>query len=77
MEKLEVLKEHIKLSEDRWEDNESIRVLNGLMNHHSPDDFWQIPEYLMEKLINYRFYVRHHTVQLCDTVLYAIPDENK
>lgn len=42
--------------------------------YHSLRDFWEIPEYLMNELDNYKFYVRHHSVISCETVLYAIPN---
>lgn len=41
---------------------------------HSLDDFWRIPQYLMERLDNYQYYVRHHSMVFCETVLYAIPE---
>lgn len=43
--------------------------------YHSVEDFYRIPEYLMKELTGYKYYIRHHALILCETVLYAIPDE--
>lgn len=51
------------------------RPILAISIYHSLDDFWKIPEYLMNELLNYRYYVRHHTFMFVDTVLYAIPNE--
>ena len=40
---------------------------------HSLDDLWRIPKYLMDRLDSYKYYVRHHSMIFCETVLYAIP----
>jgi FkbM family methyltransferase len=42
--------------------------------YHSIRDYWEIPKYLMKELDNYQFFVRHHSLIYCETVLYAIPD---
>lgn len=41
--------------------------------YHSLRDYWEIPKFLMNELINYKFYVRHHALICNETVLYAIP----
>lgn len=41
--------------------------------YHSIEDFYKIPMYLMENLTNYKYYVRHHSLIFCETVLYAVP----
>lgn len=51
------------------------RPILAISIYHSLDDFWQIPEYLMQELDNYRYYIRHHSLIFCETVLYGIPCE--
>lgn len=43
--------------------------------YHSDDDMINIPEYLMEKYPDYKFYIRHYGHDWPETVLYAIPDK--
>lgn len=40
--------------------------------YHKPSDIYEIPELLMELCPDYRFYIRHYTSCLWETVLYAI-----
>ena len=42
--------------------------------YHSNEDMLNIPEYLHASLTDYSFYVRHHSINWQDTVLYAIPN---
>ena len=43
--------------------------------YHSLEDYYRIPEMLMEELKNYAFIVRHHSFVFSETVLYCIPCE--
>lgn len=49
------------------------RPILAISIYHSLEDFWKIPIYLMSNLENYDFYIRHHALICCETVLYAIP----
>lgn len=40
--------------------------------YHKPNDFYEIPLYIMELVPEYRLYVRHHSCFFADTVLYAV-----
>ena len=40
--------------------------------YHKPQDLWEIPYYIHELVPEYRFYLRHHTTAMDDTVLYAV-----
>lgn len=51
------------------------RPILAISIYHSIEDFYRIPKYLMDELCGYKFYVRHHALICCETVLYAIPDE--
>lgn len=42
--------------------------------YHSLQDFWEIPQFLMNELENYKYYIRHHALICNETVLYAIPE---
>lgn len=44
--------------------------------YHRREDIWEIPRLLLELNPNYKFYLRHYTVGVTDTVLYAV-DEKK
>ncbi len=41
--------------------------------YHKPLDILEIPEYLMKKYPFYKFYIRHHSENNYDTVLYCVP----
>lgn len=43
--------------------------------YHSPEDFINIPFYLIQILPNYKFYIGHYSLDIYETVLYAIPRE--
>lgn len=43
--------------------------------HNSGKDFINIPLYLKENLEDYKFTLGHYSRALCETVLYAIPEE--
>lgn len=43
--------------------------------YHTKSDFIQIPYYLMKNLSNYSFYLSHYSLEIYETVLYAIPNE--
>lgn len=50
------------------------RPILAISIYHSVEDCYRIPAYLMFELQGYRFYIRHHALIFCETVLYAIPD---
>jgi FkbM family methyltransferase len=41
--------------------------------YHKPEDIIAIPEFIINLSLNYKLYLRHHTINFCDTVLYAVP----
>ena len=41
--------------------------------YHDPDHFWYLPEILSEIRPDYKFYLRHYTESIYETVLYCIP----
>ncbi len=41
--------------------------------YHLPDDIWQIANQVLSINPNYTLYLRHHRVDPCETVLYAVP----
>jgi hypothetical protein len=43
----------------------------GICVYHAPDHIWEIPLYLHEMGLGYRFYLRNHTAFTQETVLYA------
>ena len=43
--------------------------------YHKPYDMWLIPKILISILDDYKFYIRHHSYSINDTVLYCIPKE--
>lgn len=49
------------------------RPILAISIYHSIKDFYRIPDYLMQELVNYRYIIRHHALILSETVLYAIP----
>lgn len=51
------------------------RPILAISIYHSLEDYYRIPNYLMEQLEHYRYYIRHHALTFSETVLYAIPDE--
>ena len=51
------------------------RPILAISIYHSLDDIVDIPCYLNALLKNYKFFVRHHSFTLGETVLYGIPVE--
>ena len=51
------------------------RPILAISNYHSLDDIVDIPCYLSELLTNYKFFVKHHSFTIGETVLYGIPRE--
>lgn len=51
------------------------RPILAISIYHSLEDYYRIPNYLMQELNDYKFYIRHHSLILSETVLYAIPRE--
>jgi len=45
--------------------------------YHKPSDIWLIPKIMISILDNYNFFIRHHSNNINDTVLYCIPKEDK
>jgi FkbM family methyltransferase len=41
--------------------------------YHNFEDIWEIPLWIKDLNLNYKFYLRHHTPVYSDVVLYAIP----
>ena len=41
--------------------------------YHRSTDFWQVPLFIHSLYGGYKFYVRHHSNRISETVLYAIP----
>lgn len=41
--------------------------------YHKPEDIIEIPSYIHEIAPEYKFYLRHHSKGLAETVLYAVP----
>lgn len=41
--------------------------------YHKPEDIISIPEYIRSLVPGYKFYIRHHSNNVGETVLYAIP----
>lgn len=53
----------------------SSRPILAISVYHSLDDMVDIPIYLNDLLKNYRFFLRHHSFVIGETVLYGIPCE--
>ena len=75
----------IKIDVEGYEEE----VLNGARNivggkgpklavsvYHKLRDLWEIPVWIRECNGGYRFYLRHHTEEIYDTILYCVPDRN-
>ena len=41
--------------------------------YHRPTHLWEIPMFLWELSPDYKFFIRHHSSSLIETVLYAVP----
>jgi len=41
--------------------------------YHKAEDILEIPEFTLSLNNNYKFYLRHYSVSICETVLYALP----
>ncbi len=53
------------------------RPILAVCIYHKKEDMINIPLMLMDWLKDYGFYVRHYTLDWCDTVFYAIPNERR
>lgn len=42
--------------------------------YHKEEDIWEIPYIILQYNQNYKFFLRHYSLGVTDTVLYAIPD---
>lgn len=43
--------------------------------YHRLEDFWQIPQWIEQLGLGYRFYLRHYTIHAEETVLFAVSDD--
>jgi FkbM family methyltransferase len=43
--------------------------------YHTNEDMLSIPEWMADNLTDYKFYCRHHSYYIQDTIMYAIPAE--
>lgn len=43
--------------------------------YHKVADLVEIPQYIDSLHLNYRYFLRHHSGNLCESVLYAIPEQ--
>ena len=43
--------------------------------YHEPQHFWEYPSYILDKLDDYRLYIRQYGYSKFETLLYAIPKE--
>jgi FkbM family methyltransferase len=43
--------------------------------YHTNEDMLSIPEWMVDNLTDYKFYCRHHSYFIQDTIMYAIPAE--
>lgn len=43
--------------------------------YHKPEDLWEIPLYIKDLVPEYRLYIRHHSIEPYETVLYAVMPE--
>ncbi|QYX49776.1 FkbM family methyltransferase [Pseudomonas tussilaginis] len=43
--------------------------------YHNPQDLWALPELLFDLCPNYRFYIRQHSPNTFESVLYAVPNQ--
>lgn len=39
--------------------------------YHKAEHLWEIPFYIHQLVPEYKFYIRHHSKDFCETVLYA------
>jgi FkbM family methyltransferase len=44
--------------------------------YHLPEDIIEIPQYISSLVPEYKFYIRHYTLGIWDSVLYAVYEEN-
>jgi FkbM family methyltransferase len=42
--------------------------------YHKPQDYVELPEYILSLVPEYKLYIRHYSAAECDTVLYAVMD---
>lgn len=45
--------------------------------YHKPEDILELPLYILELIPEYRFYIRHYSSHIWETVLYAVTDKEK
>jgi|GEM_PF-1805872 len=74
---------YIKMDIEGSEMN-ALKGLKNTISHHMPklaiciyhkfDDLYSIPLYIKSNFSGYKFYVRHHSTNISETVLYAIKD---
>lgn len=52
-----------------------IRTQNPMLAvsiYHKRDDIWEIPKIIISMNPNYKFYIRHYSLSIAETVLYAV-----
>lgn len=49
------------------------RPVLAISIYHSIEDYYEIMKILLAELKEYNYYIRHHSMVFCETVLYAIP----
>jgi FkbM family methyltransferase len=74
----------IKIDVEGYE-RETLRGARDVLERRSPKlavsvyhmlrDLWEIPAWIAGRRGDYRFYLRHHTAEIYDTVLYCIPGD--
>lgn len=47
----------------------------AVATYHEPEHFWEYPEFLLNHLDGYRYYLRQYGYGRFETLLYAVPDE--
>lgn len=53
------------------------RPVLAISIYHSIEDYYEIMKMLLHCLEKYKYYIRHHSMVFCETVLYAIPIEGR
>ena len=71
--KMDIEGEEKNALEGAWGIIESQRPKLAICIYHSHEDMVNIPYDLMQKLNDYRFFIRHYNIDKIETVLYGIP----
>jgi hypothetical protein len=46
-----------------------------IASYHRAHDLWRLPEVLKSINPNYKFFLRHYSQSIIDTIIYAIPTD--